>query len=62
MPAGPLGVVAFGDLADPRPGVAGTLGDGRRRLPRGQAPQHLPPGPLVRLVGRSLAPFKILDV
>jgi hypothetical protein len=50
----PVRVVALGNLPNPGAGVAGTLGDGGRRLAFGQQLHDLPPRPFVWLVGRSV--------
>jgi hypothetical protein len=42
-----LRVVALDQLPDPVAGVARDLGDGGRRVPRGQPPQDLPPAVLM---------------
>src|SRR5262245_60090027 len=60
-PVGALGVVAFGDLANPVRRVASALGDVFRFLPAGEQPQDLPPAAFMRLFGRAVAPLKILN-
>src|SRR5258708_35090932 len=58
---GPFSVVAFGDLPNPRAGVAGTLGNILGQLSSGQQPEDLPPRALMRLMRRSIALLQLVD-
>lgn len=56
----PLLVVAAGDLTNPVARIAGALGDGCRGLPFSQEPENLKPTSLVRFLGSSIAPLKLV--
>ncbi len=56
-----FGVVTFGDLANPVPAMASTLGDVLGHLTSGQQPQDLPPTAFVRLFGRPVASLQFVD-
>src|SRR5258706_6188245 len=56
-----LGVVAFGDLANPVARIARTLRDVLGQLAARQQPEDLPPRPFVRLFGRTVASLQLVD-
>ncbi len=59
-PCWPLGVVAFGDLADPVRRIPRTLRNRSGRLSAGEQPEHLPPTALRRLICLPVAPFQLV--
>jgi hypothetical protein len=60
-PGGPLLVVALGDLADPVGPIANHARQFGGGVPLGEQPQDLPPGALVGLFRRAVAPLKLVD-
>lgn len=62
--SGTLFVLALGNLPDPGARIPRALGNRGGRLPLGQEPEDLsrwPPTAFMRLVGRSVPLFEVLD-
>ena len=58
---GALSVIALGDLANPVARISRTLGDIFGQLAPSQQPQNLPPRLFIRLFGRPVASFELVD-